>query len=345
MEDAIIAGDGETVEGPVLGNEAAFRMGEVDAEGGRLRVEGFEERTLVREFAMVDVGPGEEGEAEADVPFIFGVDIFGLADVDCDGKVRVGEFGGAGLGFTDLGPGAFSGDRAALRVAGELDDEEGEVAKFPIGSPLGDEGFEDRGVWVGAARVGFVLVPGGAANCEIEKGVDHAVIEGGEGDGVFRGARGKREFDFEFPEAGEGLGIGAGGERKLIAFSAESASAPLVEDAHGEEVSAGLEEFGGDGVEARGDGGGGVVGPDGADECAVEIGVVKVVKGTEGKLEVTIQPGRREVDFAAEPDGTVDVEAGGLPVAGEIHGFPGGVVVRMVGVAEGDAGVARILMG
>jgi len=110
--------------------------------------------------------------------FTFGVDVGGVAEVHGDDHAGVGFGEGHGLGFTEEG----GGHGVTFVVeGGDLDEVEGEVALFPFGAPVLDEGGEEAAVLLGFFDVTLALIPDGAFDFEGDEGVDHAVVEEGGG--------------------------------------------------------------------------------------------------------------------------------------------------------------------
>lgn len=157
-------------------------MGEAEADDFFLSLEGLELRAGGDEVGLaISAGEGESGEALGDGLFLFGVDIFGVADVHGDDHSGVGEGEGLELSLAEEGGGVGIG---AVVVGSDLDVVEGEVALVPLGTPVGDEVREEGAVLLGALDVRFALIPDDAAEGEGDEGVDHGIVEARGGAGL-----------------------------------------------------------------------------------------------------------------------------------------------------------------
>ena len=181
-------------------------MSEVEAEGVAFGGHAFVDGAGVLDFLAIHFGEGDAGEAVADVLLVFGVDAFGVADVDGDGHGGVGELEGLRLELADFGAVAV----VIVLECGELAEVEGEVGILPEGAPIVDEGgveFWEEGVVAGD---GFALVPEDALDGVGDDGGDHAVEHDGGIvlilDGVFLGPRICGALG-----GGGGFGLGGGG--------------------------------------------------------------------------------------------------------------------------------------
>lgn len=120
-------------------------------------------------------GKSPESEAFADVLFICGMDICGVADVGDHRHAGMGDVESFELGLPDAGE--FFVAVASVFVWGELDIVEGHVRVVPNSAPAVDEGFHFFVVEHVFAVVGFALIPDRAANGVRNEWVDHAMIE------------------------------------------------------------------------------------------------------------------------------------------------------------------------
>src|SRR5690606_35000524 len=178
VENFVFTGEFEAGEAGLGGLQRGGRGFEGDAVGVALASGGLEDGAGVDHVGVaVGAGEGEAGEALADGFFVFGVKVFGFADVDGDGLAGVGHGEGLGLGFAQFGPVPAGVVFAGVVEVGELDPVEGEVALGELFAPAGDEGGEAHGVAAGVGGVGFALIPDDAAQGTGDEGGDHAVVE------------------------------------------------------------------------------------------------------------------------------------------------------------------------
>ena len=105
------------------------------------------------------------------------MDVVQVADIGNHGHADVLQLlGGEQLRFAELGPTHAIG---VVRVPrGELHAQEWEVVA-PLLTPVLDHRLEQRAVLVGAAGVGFALIPDGTLEGERVQRVDHCVVEAG----------------------------------------------------------------------------------------------------------------------------------------------------------------------